>query len=145
MSLTETKKQLTGEHTMANKNFAVQQTSQPFGPTETPYGWETYSEHATLSAAQKAKAKLETEMHKRCGQGAWDSHQRIIALKTQTMTETQYCHGDNIGGWTFCPDSASHQETFTWQADEPMPYHPTGWQCAKCAARTEAYEAEMDA
>lgn len=122
------------------KNFAVQETSRPFGPTEQADRFETYSEHGTLSAAQKTEAKLDAAMHARCGQGAWDSHRRIIALRTQTMTETHYCCGAVVERNEFCPDMAERTESFVWEAGEPMPYRPGVWQCAMCAAREAAYD-----
>lgn len=129
---------------MANKNFAVQETSRPFGPTEQAHGFTTCSEHSTLSAARKAAEKLAAAMRARCGQGAWDSHRRIIALRTQTMTETHYCCGAITDRNEFCPDWAEHRESFIWALGEPMPYRPGLWQCAKCAAREAAYEAKQE-
>lgn len=117
---------------MSKKLFAVQETDRPFGPTEKAHGFETVSEHTTLGAARKAARKLEDEMHKRCGQAAWDSNRRIIALISQEMRMVFDCIGTTAYGWHGCENWAQDVRTYMWEAGEPEPYFGGCFQCANC-------------
>ena len=129
---------------MSKYLFAIETTGRPFSGVIPDSAWSLYSEHTTLSAAQKALKRLYAEWN--FDHGAWGDHARIIALRPTTLVRTHYCLGyiDHHGHAVPCPDWAVEEVSYHWGEAEPEPSEskPLGWydrrRCFACHQRSGA-------
>ncbi len=104
---------------MATYKWAVKSTGRPFGPAEKleASDYTLLSRHTTFDAARKRMEREQADMHRHCGQGAWDNHFHVFPLVPIHMHGTRYCYE--------CDEN--HSIGYTWQPEEFDPFDKLQW------------------
>ena len=131
---------------MSHYLYALQHTGRPYGGSIPEDAWSEVSRHTSIGVAFKALRRAYRDMAQACGQGAWDDHYRVVALRSHTVQFANVCAGwiDSDGDLRHC--DAVAQTTAIWEAGEPAPKQPTpdGWawpdQCGACARKANEVE-----
>ena len=130
------------EDTMSTQDKFVLETIYSAYGTGDTIPWEKAHREGfpTLAAARKALDEDASEMRKRCGPNAWDSHRRIVALQDTPIVAQFFCLGTVFreGHADGCAEYA--EVPYVWPANTPqstaVPDHPAGWyaahQCSAC-------------
>ena len=136
---------------MSTYKFQLEGTSAAYSGQIPERAWAVVSRHTTLAAANRALDAGLAEMHRACGDYAWNGHYRVTPLRNVRMTTTFHCNGRTGGeeeavdmfGCIPCPDAAEADVPWIWPADTDVgdyePQSAPGWVSPECCERCYPY------